>query len=70
MIDPAIIQTVFESYVSSKKLNGTGLGLYISKKIVQESLKGNISAENTKYGAKFLIQLPQQDDKKLGKNNN
>lgn len=66
-IDPSIIKTVFEPYVSTKKLNGTGLGLYISKKIVQESLKGSISAENTRYGARFLIELPKQGGKKIEK---
>ncbi len=56
-IDEDIIKTIFEPYVSTKQLNGTGLGLYISKRIVQESFKGDISVENTKNGAKFHMSL-------------
>lgn len=56
-IDKDIIKTIFEPYVSTKQLNGTGLGLYISKRITQESFKGDISVENTKNGAKFCIVL-------------
>ena len=38
--------------------NGTGLGLYISKRIIEDKYKGNISAQNTKKGVLFKIILP------------
>ena len=47
---------VFEPYFTTKNQSGgTGLGLYISKNIVQDSLNGNIRVENTTNGAKFSI---------------
>lgn len=50
---------VFEPYVSSKDtLIGTGLGLYISKIIVQKHLKGKIWFENKDNGVCFYIELP------------
>lgn len=59
-VDKAIINTIFEPYASTKKLNGTGLGLYISKRIMQDSFRSNIFVENTATGAKFSMALPRQ----------
>ncbi len=53
------IDRVFEAYFSTKKSkDGTGLGLYMSKIIVEEHCKGKLSVENGEYGAKFTITLP------------
>lgn len=58
-IDEAILNRVFEPYFTTKdKLNGTGLGLYISKTIVEKHLKGRIIAKNAKEGACLIISLP------------
>jgi signal transduction histidine kinase len=54
-----ILPKIFDPYFTTKhQSQGTGLGLYMSYKIVNESLKGKIYATNTTVGAKFTIELP------------
>ena len=52
-IDESIIKTLFKPYVSTKSLNGTGLGLYISKTIIQDHFNGTLKAVNTKKGSEI-----------------
>lgn len=57
-IETQNIQKIFEPYFSTKQnLNGTGLGLYMAKTIIQERCHGTITAQNTNEGALFLITL-------------
>jgi two-component system, sensor histidine kinase and response regulator len=54
-----IIDKIFEPYFTTKHQSmGTGLGLYMSHKIVAESLHGKLSVSNSKNGAVFTIEIP------------
>ena len=66
-IDENIIDNVFESYFTTKQeTKGTGIGLYMSKEIVEKHMNGTLSVSNEEYsyleksykGATFLITLP------------
>ena len=53
-----IIMNIFEPYFTTKhKSVGTGLGLYMSKEIIEKHLKGKLYVKNTKNGAIFYIEL-------------
>ena len=57
-IDVDILDRIFEPYFTTKEQGkGTGLGLYMSKKMIKETLGGTIKAENIEDGAKFTITL-------------
>ena len=60
-IDDKIIKKIFEPYFSTKdKLTGTGLGLHISKTIIEKHMNGIISVRNTDEGACFELNIPKQ----------
>jgi signal transduction histidine kinase len=61
-IDPENLDKIFNPYFTTKDQGkGTGIGLYMSKRIVLEILHGTIEVDNTPEGAEFSI---------LFKNNN
>lgn len=58
-INQEIIDKIFEPYFTTKHASaGTGLGLYMSKMIVQNSMKGTIEAKNCDDGVCFYIKIP------------
>lgn len=58
-IKSSILPYIFSPYRTSKGDQGTGLGLYMCKKIIEEHTHGSIAAENTPDGARFTIRLPE-----------
>lgn len=59
-IEKEKIDKIFQAYFSTKKeLQGSGIGLYMSKEIVEKSMLGKISVRNSEFGAIFEIVLPK-----------
>ena len=59
-IDEEIIDKIFNIYFSTKiEKGGSGLGLYMSKLIMESKKMGKIKASNTSHGAKFTISFNQ-----------
>jgi len=58
-IEAKHIKVIFDPYFTTKdKAHGTGLGLYILKLIVEDSMNGKLFVSNGKDGAIFIIQIP------------
>ena len=74
-----IIDKIFESHFTTKgDKDGTGIGLYMTKQIIVDHLKGEINVSNIEYeyenehykGALFNIVLPLNQEQEQMENNN
>jgi signal transduction histidine kinase len=61
-IEEQYIDKIFEPYFTTKDVNGTGIGLYISKEIIHKHMKGTLHVVNTAVGAKFIISLSKNSE--------
>jgi ABC-type nitrate/sulfonate/bicarbonate transport system substrate-binding protein/signal transduction histidine kinase len=50
------IDSIFESNISSKKKNG-GIGLYLTKNIIEDKMNGSVEVQNINEGCRFTIKL-------------
>ena len=59
-IPEVLMDRIFDPYFSTKnQKDGTGLGLYMSQKIIEEHCSGTLRASNSSQGAVFTIILPR-----------
>ena len=57
-IEEKYLNRIFEPYFTTKEHHGTGIGLYISKEIIEKHMQGRLSVENIQNGANFIIAIP------------
>ena len=56
------LSKIFEPFFTKKKINGSGIGLFISKMIIENNMKGTITANNFDDGAIFTILLNKMEN--------
>ncbi|WP_419764481.1 MAG: cache domain-containing protein [Arcobacter sp.] len=57
-VEKEFLEQIFEPYFTTKSsAKGTGLGLYMSKMIIEKNMGGELSVENTKDGASFKVKI-------------
>ena len=58
-VAPEHVPMLFQAYFTTKGTGGTGLGLFMSKRIIEENFKGILAFQNAEGGAVFRITLPK-----------
>ncbi|KAB7887732.1 PAS domain-containing protein [Poseidonibacter ostreae] len=58
-IDETIIHSIFQPYFTTKA-DGTGLGLYMAKVIIEDKMRGTITVRNEDDNVIFTIRLPHK----------
>lgn len=62
-IAPDLLDKIFDPYFTTKfKSQGTGVGLYMSKMIIEKHMGGSITLDNTATGSLVTILIPQTGD--------
>jgi len=56
-----VLPKVFDPYFTTRA-EGTGIGLYMSKMIIESGMKGRIQVANTASGARFVVVTPLAPD--------
>ncbi|MBF0338367.1 MAG: PocR ligand-binding domain-containing protein [Nitrospirae bacterium] len=54
-IAPEVMDRMFEPYFTTKGVEGTGIGLYMSKTIIETNMGGSLAVRNIDGGAEFTI---------------
>lgn len=57
-VDP--IDNIFEPFFTYQKHNGSGIGLFMSKLIIEKNMDGKLRASNKNEGAYFEILIPKE----------
>ncbi|HEX2769699.1 MAG TPA: PAS domain S-box protein, partial [Geobacteraceae bacterium] len=66
-INPGIIDKICDIYFTTKESSGgAGVGLYMSKNIIEKNMGGTLSCRNVDQGAEFRIELSIPGDEKTG----
>ena len=54
------IEDVFKPFFTHEKKDGTGVGLFMSKLIIENNMNGKLEVSNTEKGASFKIKVPKK----------
>ncbi len=59
-IDESNLEKIFDPYFTTRE-NGSGIGLYMSKVIIEHHMQGFLSVQNHNDGTRFCIELKSQE---------
>jgi len=68
-VEEGNLEKIFEPYFTTRhKTQGTGIGLYMSKIIIEKNMKGYINAKNNNQGAIFTVKVEKGNEIKSVEN--